>query len=237
GTRSHLPPLMIPIFPHDQRTLAAAAAAQQGFLFPPGLTYKPGDNYPVQFIPSTMAAASGLSPLQLQQLYAAQLASMQMSPGAKMPTTPQTPNATGTLSPTGMKSEKRVTSPVAHIKEEANQPLNLSARPKTAEPVKSPTSPTQNLFAVNKTSPVSLSSKSGIPSPIRGSSLDILSSLNSPSLFGDQDTVMKAIQEARKMREQIQREQQPPHMLDGKLPLNNLGLNNCRGDKVIKIGH
>lgn len=37
-----MPPLMIPIFPHDQRTLAAAAAAQQGFLFPPGITYKPG---------------------------------------------------------------------------------------------------------------------------------------------------------------------------------------------------
>lgn len=33
---------MIPIFPHDQRTLAAAAAAQQGFLFPPGMSYKPG---------------------------------------------------------------------------------------------------------------------------------------------------------------------------------------------------
>ncbi|MBN3282049.1 SOX6 factor, partial [Polyodon spathula] len=63
--QGHMPPLMIPIFPHDQRTLAAA---QQGFLFPPGITYKPGDNYPVQFIPSTMAAAatSGLSPLQLQ---------------------------------------------------------------------------------------------------------------------------------------------------------------------------
>uniref|UniRef100_A0A8C3VDB8 SRY-box transcription factor 6 n=1 Tax=Catharus ustulatus TaxID=91951 RepID=A0A8C3VDB8_CATUS len=162
--QGHMPPLMIPIFPHDQRTLAAAAAAQQGFLFPPGITYKPGDNYPVQFIPSTMAAAaaSGLSPLQLQ--------------------------------------------------DEAAQPLNLSARPKTAEPVKSPTSPTQNLFPAN-----------------------ILSSLNSPALFGDQDTVMKAIQEARKMREQIQREQQQqqqPHGVDGKLPsMNNMGLNNCRNEK------
>nr|DBA17684.1 TPA: hypothetical protein GDO54_003095 [Pyxicephalus adspersus] len=236
--QGHMPPLMIPIFPHDQRTLAAAAAAQQGFLFPPGLTYKPGDNYPVQFIPSTMAAAaaSGLSPLQLQQLYAAQLASMQVSPGAKMPSTPQPPNSTGALSPTAVKSEKRGSSPVTQIKDEAAQPLNLSARPKTAEPVKSPTSPTQNLFPPSKTSPVSLSSKSGIPSPIsgalgRGSSLDILSSLNSPALFGDQDTVMKAIQEARKMREQIQREQHQPHGIDGKIPLNNLGLNNCRSDK------
>lgn len=41
--QGHMPPLMIPIFPHDQRTLAAAAAAQQGFLFPPGMSYKPGN--------------------------------------------------------------------------------------------------------------------------------------------------------------------------------------------------
>ncbi|KAM5224425.1 transcription factor SOX-6 isoform 27-T40 [Hipposideros larvatus] len=241
--QGHMPPLMIPIFPHDQRTLAAAAAAQQGFLFPPGITYKPGDNYPVQFIPSTMAAAaaSGLSPLQLQQLYAAQLASMQVSPGAKMPSTPQPPNTAGAVSPTGIKNEKRGTSPVTQVKDEAAaQPLNLSSRPKTAEPVKSPTSPTQSLFPASKTSPVNLPNKSSIPSPIggslgRGSSLDILSSLNSPALFGDQDTVMKAIQEARKMREQIQREQQQqqPHGVDGKLSsMNNMGLNNCRNEKV-----
>ncbi|XP_066107129.1 transcription factor SOX-6 isoform X8 [Saccopteryx bilineata] len=254
--QGHMPPLMIPIFPHDQRTLAAAAAAQQGFLFPPGITYKPGDNYPVQFIPSTMAAAaaSGLSPLQLQQLYAAQLASMQVSPGAKMPSTPQPPNTAGAVSPTGIKNEKRGTSPVTQVKDEAAaQPLNLSSRPKTAEPVKSPTSPTQSLFPASKTSPVNLPTKSSLPSPIggslgRGSSLgkwkgqhqeetyelDILSSLNSPALFGDQDTVMKAIQEARKMREQIQREQQQqqPHGVDGKLSsMNNMGLNNCRSEK------
>ncbi|XP_074086317.1 transcription factor SOX-6 isoform X11 [Macrotis lagotis] len=238
--QGHMPPLMIPIFPHDQRTLAAAAAAQQGFLFPSGIPYKPGDNYPVQFIPSTMAAAaaSGLSPLQLQQLYAAQLASMQVSPGAKMPSTPQPPTTAGAVSPTGMKNEKRGTSPVTQVKDEAAQPLNLSARPKTAEPAKSPTSPTQSLFPASKTSPVNLPNKSGIPSPIRGSlgrgsSLDILSSLNSPALFGDQDTVMKAIQEARKMREQIQREQQQqPHGIDGKLAsMNNTGLNNCRNEK------
>ncbi|XP_036717658.1 transcription factor SOX-6 isoform X7 [Balaenoptera musculus] len=254
--QGHMPPLMIPIFPHDQRTLAAAAAAQQGFLFPPGITYKPGDNYPVQFIPSTMAAAaaSGLSPLQLQQLYAAQLASMQVSPGAKMPSTPQPPNTAGAVSPTGIKNEKRGTSPVTQVKDEAAaQPLNLSSRPKTAEPIKSPTSPTQSLFPASKTSPVNLPNKSSIPSPIggslgRGSSLgkwkgqhqeetyelDILSSLNSPALFGDQDTVMKAIQEARKMREQIQREQQQqqPHGVDGKLSaMNNMGLNNCRNEK------
>ncbi|XP_016128613.1 transcription factor SOX-6 isoform X4 [Sinocyclocheilus grahami] len=238
--QGHMPPLMIPIFPHDQRTLAAAAAAQQGFLFPPGMSYKPGDNYPVQFIPSTMAAAaaSGLNPLQLQQLYAAHLASMQVSPGAKMPLLSQPPNSTGPISPSGLKNEKRASTPLAQVKEEGTQPLNLSARPKTAEPVRSPTSPTQIFFPGNKSSPNNLSKSGGIPSPIggmgRGSSLDILSSLNSTALFGDQDAVMKAIQEARKMREQIQREQFQHHQqgMEAKLSaLTSMGLNNCRSDK------
>ncbi|KAM9366198.1 transcription factor SOX-6 isoform 2-T2 [Symphorus nematophorus] len=249
--QGHMPPLMIPIFPHDQRTLAAAAAAQQGFLFPPGMSYKPGDNYPVQFIPSTMAAAaaSGLSPLQLQQLYAAQLASMQVSPGAKMPPLPQPLNTSGPISPSSLKNDKSSSSPITQVKEEGTQPLNLSARPKTTELVKSPTSPTQNLFPGSKNSPNSLLSKGGIPSPLgggmgRGSSLDILSSLNSTALFGDQDTVMKAIQEARKMREQIQREQLQHHQqgMEAKLSaLSSVGLNNCRVDKerahFESIGH
>uniref|UniRef100_A0A671UUM4 SRY-box transcription factor 6 n=1 Tax=Sparus aurata TaxID=8175 RepID=A0A671UUM4_SPAAU len=153
--QGHMPPLMIPIFPHDQRTLAAAAAAQQGFLFPPGMSYKPGDNYPVQFIPSTMAAAaaSGLSPLQLQ-----------------------------------------VCTPRAER----------------------------------------MSSRLMLPSKLRSVCPDILSSLNSTALFGDQDTVMKAIQEARKMREQIQREQLQHHQqgMEAKLSaLSSVGLNNCRVDK------
>ncbi|XP_019742478.1 transcription factor SOX-6 isoform X2 [Hippocampus comes] len=239
--QGHMPPLMIPIFPHDQRTLAAAAAAQQGFLFPPGMSYKPGDNYPVQFIPSTMAAAaaSGLSPLQLQQLYAAQLASMQVSPGAKMPPLPQPLNASGPISPSSLKNDKSSSSPITQVKEEGTQPLNLSARPKTTDMVKSPTSPTQNLFPGCKSNPNSFANKGGIPSPLggglgRGSSLDILSSLNSTALFGDQDTVMKAIQEARKMREQIQREQLQHHQqgMEAKLSaLTAVGLNNCRVDK------
>uniref|UniRef100_UPI00398F7288 transcription factor SOX-6 isoform X14 n=1 Tax=Pristiophorus japonicus TaxID=55135 RepID=UPI00398F7288 len=236
--QGHMPPLMIPIFPHDQRTLAAAAAAQQGFLFPPGITYKPGDSYPVQLIPSTMAAAaaSGLSPLQLQ-LYAAQLASMQVSPGAKIPSTQQPPNPAGALSPTALKNEKHGTSPVAQVKDEAAQPLNLSARPKTSDPVRSPTSPTQTFFHTTKSSPVNLPNKSSIPSPVggtpgRGSSLDILSTLNSTAFLGDQDAVMKAIQEARKMREQLQREQQLQQSgLDGKISsMNSLGIN-CTGNK------
>ncbi|XP_034444869.1 transcription factor SOX-6-like isoform X7 [Hippoglossus hippoglossus] len=209
--QGHMPPLMIPVFPHDQRSLAAAAAAQQGFLFPQGMSYKPGDNYPMQFIPSTMAAAaaSGLSPLQLQ-LYAAQLASMQISQGAKMTPLPQAPNSSGPLSPSALKSERRASSPITQIKEEGStQPLNLSARPKTAEGLRSSTSPTQGLFCGNKNSPTGMG-KGRIPSPtpIMGrNSLDILSSLNPTALFGDQDAVMKAIQEARNMREQIQREQ------------------------------
>ncbi|XP_068170302.1 transcription factor SOX-6-like isoform X1 [Antennarius striatus] len=240
-----MPPLMIPVFPHDQRSLAAAAAAQQGFLFPPGMSYKPGENYPMQFIPSTMAAAaaSGLSPLQLQQLYAAHLASMQISPGAKMTSLLQAPNSARPLSPSTLKNEKRASSPVAQIKEEGStQPLNLSARPKTAEPLRSPTSPTQNLFSGSKTSPPGLG-KGRIPSPLpnmgRNSSLDILSSLNSTALFGDQDAVMKAIQEARSMREQIQREQlhqhqQPgPQSLEAKLSaLSSMSLNNGNKERL-----
>ncbi|XP_062318048.1 transcription factor SOX-6-like isoform X3 [Osmerus eperlanus] len=237
--QGHMPPLMIPVFPHDQRSLAAAAAAQQGFLFPQGMSYKPGDNYPMQFIPSTMAAAaaSGLSPLQLQQLYAAQLASMQLSPGAKMATVPQPPNSSGPLSPSTMKGEKRASSPIIHIKEEGStQPLNLSARPKTSEVLRSSTSPPHSLFS--KTSPLGLG-KGRVPSPIssmgRNSSLDILSSLNSTALFGDQDSVMKAIQEARKMREQIQREQLHHHQqgLEAKLSaLSGMSLNNGSKERM-----
>ncbi|MGH0147560.1 UNVERIFIED_CONTAM: hypothetical protein FKN15_076841 [Acipenser sinensis] len=69
--QGQLPPLMIPVFPPDQRALAAAAA-QQGFLLPPGFNYKPGcsDPYPLQLIPTTMAAAAAATPslgqLQLQ---------------------------------------------------------------------------------------------------------------------------------------------------------------------------
>lgn len=46
---------------------------------------------------------------------------------------------------------------------------------------------------------------------------------------------MKAIQEARKMREQIQREQLQHHQqgMEAKLSaLTSVGLNNCRVDKV-----
>uniref|UniRef100_A0A3B5LRU6 SRY-box transcription factor 6 n=1 Tax=Xiphophorus couchianus TaxID=32473 RepID=A0A3B5LRU6_9TELE len=229
--QGHMPPLMIPIFPHDQRTLAAAAAAQQGFLFPPGMSYKPGDNYPVQFIPSTMAAAaaSGLSPLQLQvfnalisslvlsaqQLYAAQLASMQVSPGAKMPPLPQPLNTSGPISPSSLKNDKSSSSPITQVK---------------VQPTVSLTNSPTRLDLIELI--------------VLSLGIDILSTLNSTALFGDQDTVMKAIQEARKMREQIQREQLQHHQqgIDAKLSaLSSVGLNHCRVDKervhFDSIGH
>ncbi|KAJ3580567.1 hypothetical protein NHX12_034372, partial [Muraenolepis orangiensis] len=172
-----------------------------------------------------------VSPPPLQQLYAAQLASMQVSPGAKMPQLSQP--TSGPISPSSLKNDKRSSSPM--VKEEGSQPLNLSARPKTGEMGRSPTSPTGNLFSSSKGSPNSLLGKGGLSSPLggglgRGSSLDILSSLNSTALFGDQDAVMKAIQEARKMREQIQREHHQQG-LEAKLSaLTAMGLN-CRVDK------
>ncbi|KAI4789326.1 hypothetical protein KUCAC02_035314, partial [Chaenocephalus aceratus] len=188
--QGHMPPLMIPVFPHDQRSLAAAAAAQQGFLFPPSMSYKPGENYPMQFIPSTMAAAaaSGLSPLQLQQLYAAQLATMQMSPGPKMAPLPQAHISSGPLSPSNLKNDKRSSSPITHIKEEGStQPLNLSARPKDSRASSLPDVP--DTESVLRTQDQPLRHGQGPhPSPIanmgRNTSLDILSSLNSTALFG-----------------------------------------------------
>ncbi|KAG7221161.1 hypothetical protein INR49_017509, partial [Caranx melampygus] len=170
----------------------------------------------------------------LQQLYAAQLASMQISPGAKMAPLPQAPNSSDPLSPSTLKSEKRASSPVAQIKEEGStQPLNLSARPKTAEALHSPASPTQSLFSGNKTSPSGMG-KGRIPSPIPN-----LGRNTSLALFGDQDAVMKAIQEARSMREQIQREQlhhqqqSGHHNLEAKLSaLSSMSLNNGNKERL-----
>uniref|UniRef100_A0A672NAP8 Transcription factor SOX-5-like n=1 Tax=Sinocyclocheilus grahami TaxID=75366 RepID=A0A672NAP8_SINGR len=96
--QGQLPPLMIPVFPPDQRTLVAAAA-QQGFLLPPGFNYKPGcsDPYPLQLIPTTMAAAAaatpGLGPLQLQDEGAQplNLSSKPKASESKSPTSPASP--------------------------------------------------------------------------------------------------------------------------------------------------
>nr|XP_055046490.1 transcription factor SOX-5 isoform X7 [Misgurnus anguillicaudatus] len=234
--QGQLPPLMIPVFPPDQRTLAAAAA-QQGFLLPPGFNYKPGcsDPYPLQLIPTTMAAAAaatpGLGPLQLQQLYAAQLAAMQVSPGAKHSTMPQGNLASGTLSPTSGQGEKNRSTPPPKPKDEGAQPLNLSSKPKASES-KSPTSPASPQVPAMKLGSGSL--KNSAPSSIGGppsrlSSIDLLSSITSGGYLNDHEAVTKAFQEARQMKEQLKREQQ---VLDAKVAaVNSLSLNNGRSEK------
>ncbi|XP_053934770.1 transcription factor SOX-5 isoform X8 [Cuculus canorus] len=234
--QGQLPPLMIPVFPPDQRTLAAAA--QQGFLLPPGFSYKAGcsDPYPVQLIPTTMAAAAaatpGLGPLQLQQLYAAQLAAMQVSPGGKIPGIPQG-NLGAAVSPTSIHTDKSTNSPPPKSKDEVAQPLNLSAKPKTSDG-KSPTSPTSPHMPTLRINSGASSLKSSVPATLtspsaRSNTIDILSSITSSGYLNDHDAVTKAIQEARQMKEQLRREQQ---VLDGKVAVvNSLGLNNCRTEK------
>uniref|UniRef100_A0A669BE40 SRY-box transcription factor 5 n=1 Tax=Oreochromis niloticus TaxID=8128 RepID=A0A669BE40_ORENI len=248
--QGQLPPLMIPVFPPDQRTLAAAAA-QQGFLMPPGFNYKPGcsDPYPLQLIPTTMAAAAaatpGLGPLQLQQLYAAQLAAMQVSPGAKQHGGSLPPQANlGTHSPptnTHSQSDKGRSSPLPNKTKDSEgaQPLNLSAKPKASEskspnsPPTSPQVPAAAAAAANKLDPASMKhsvapSSIGGP-PTRVSSIDLLSSLSSTAYLNDHEAVTKAFAEARQMKEQLKREQQ---VLDAKVAaVSNLSLNNGRSDK------
>uniref|UniRef100_A0A674GRH3 SRY-box transcription factor 5 n=1 Tax=Taeniopygia guttata TaxID=59729 RepID=A0A674GRH3_TAEGU len=225
--QGQLPPLMIPVFPPDQRTLAAAA--QQGFLLPPGFSYKAGcsDPYPVQLIPTTMAAAAaatpGLGPLQLQQLYAAQLAAMQVSPGGKIPGIPQG-NLGAAVSPTSIHTDKSTNSPPPKSKDEVAQPLNLSAKPKTSDG-KSPTSPTSPHMPALRINSGASSLKSSVPATLASPS----ARANAIGYLNDHDAVTKAIQEARQMKEQLRREQQ---VLDGKVAVvNSLGLNNCRTEK------
>ncbi|XP_077356213.1 transcription factor SOX-5 isoform X7 [Festucalex cinctus] len=217
--QGQLPPLMIPVFPPDQRTLAAAAA-QQGFLMPPGFNYKPGcsDPYPLQLIPTTMAAAAaatpGLGPLQLQQLYAAQLAAMQVSPGVKQHGLASQANL-GTHSPptnTHSQSDKGRSSP----------PPNKPKVPAAA--------------AAAKVCPAGSMKHSVAPSsiggpPARVSSIDLLSSLSSGAYLNDHEAVSKAFAEARQMKEQLKREQQ---VLDAKVAaVSSLGLNNGRANKAL----
>ncbi|XP_078797568.1 transcription factor SOX-5 isoform X31 [Oryzias latipes] len=118
--QGQLPPLMIPVFPPDQRTLAAAAA-QQGFLMPPGFNYKPGcsDPYPLQLIPTTMAAATpGLGPLQLQDSEGAQPLNLSAKPKASEskspnspPTSPQVPAAAAAATKLGPISSMKHSAP------------------------------------------------------------------------------------------------------------------------------
>ncbi|XP_036977839.1 transcription factor SOX-5 isoform X6 [Acanthopagrus latus] len=250
--QGQLPPLMIPVFPPDQRTLAAAAA-QQGFLMPPGFNYKPGcsDPYPLQLIPTTMAAAAaatpGLGPLQLQQLYAAQLAAMQVSPGAKQHAGSLPPQANlGTHSPPSnphSQSDKGRNSPQSNKTKDSEgaQPLNLSAKPKASEskspnsPPTSPQVPAAAAAAATKLGHAGSLKHSVAPSSIGGpptrvsSIADLLSSLSSTAYLNDHEAVTKAFAEARQMKEQLKREQQ---VLDAKVAaVSNLSLNNGRSDK------
>ncbi|XP_014905394.1 transcription factor SOX-5 isoform X9 [Poecilia latipinna] len=249
--QGQLPPLMIPVFPPDQRTLAAAAA-QQGFLMPPGFNYKPGcsDPYPLQLIPTTMAAAAaatpGLGPLQLQQLYAAQLAAMQVSPGTKQHGGSLAPQANlGAHSPptnSHPQGDKNRSSPPSNKNKDSEgaQPLNLSAKPKASES-KSPNSPPTSpqvpaaAAATTKLGPAGSMKHSAVPSSIgapstRVSSIaDLLSSLSSTAYLNDHEAVSKAFAEARQMKEQLKGEQQA---LDAKMAsVSNLSLNNGRSDK------
>ncbi|XP_034078991.1 transcription factor SOX-5 isoform X10 [Gymnodraco acuticeps] len=218
--QGQLPPLMIPVFPPDQRTLAAAAAAQQGFLMPPGFNYKPGcsDPYPLQLIPTTMAAAAaaaaatpGLGPLQLQQLYAAQLAAMQVSPGAKQHGGSLPPQGSmGTHSPptnTHSQSDKGRNSPLPNKKVAAAAAAKLGPNMKHS---------------------IAPSSIGGPPTRV-SSIADLLSSLSTTAYLSDHEAVSKAFAEARQMKEQLKREQQ---VLDAKVAaVSNLSLNNGRSEK------
>ncbi|XP_030295912.1 transcription factor SOX-5 isoform X10 [Sparus aurata] len=219
--QGQLPPLMIPVFPPDQRTLAAAAA-QQGFLMPPGFNYKPGcsDPYPLQLIPTTMAAAAaatpGLGPLQLQQLYAAQLAAMQVSPGAKQ--------HAGSLPP---QANLGTHSPPSNPHSQSDKGRNSPQSNKTKVPAAAAAAATKLGHAGSLKHSVAPSSIGGPPT--RVSSIDLLSSLSSTAYLNDHEAVTKAFAEARQMKEQLKREQQ---VLDAKVAaVSNLSLNNGRSDK------
>ncbi|XP_077957077.1 transcription factor SOX-5 [Gasterosteus aculeatus] len=179
------------------------------------------------------------------QLYAAQLAAMQVSPGAKQHGggLPQQGNL-GTHSPptnTHSQSEKGRSSPLPNKTKDSEgaQPLNLSAKPKASES-KSPNSPPTSpqvaaAAAAAKLGPAGSGKHSVTPSSIGGppnrvsSIADLLSTLSTTAYLNDHEAVSKAFAEARQMKEQLKREQQ---VLDAKVAaVSNLSLNNGRSDK------
>ncbi|XP_036376094.1 transcription factor SOX-5-like isoform X2 [Megalops cyprinoides] len=169
--QGQLPPLMIPVFPPDQRTLAAAAS-QQGFLLPPGFSYKPGCSDPcsLQLVPSTLPAASatpGRGPTLIQNLYASQLNTTQVSPGA---------SRAGTHSPSsGLMEKCRRTPPTRH-QVCAQKPGPGSLKHSGLAHIRSP--------------------------PSRASSTEPHSSLSSSGILGDQETEAKAVLEEQERKEQ-----------------------------------
>ncbi|XP_032804565.1 transcription factor SOX-5-like isoform X1 [Petromyzon marinus] len=224
--QGHMSPLMIPIFPQDQRALAAMTAAQQGLFLSPGFSYKPGDPFHMQFIPSAMSAAasSGLSPLQLQQLYAAQLAALQLSPGAKLHGVPPS-GLPGSPSGHPQLHDKPKGSPPPKPKEDSSQPLNLSAKPKSGEGSRSPdnaaSSPPLHMFKCSSASllrkppplPTTLSSP-----PSRTLPLDVLSSLQPTSFLGEHEGLGRG------------GAHESSRSSDGKLSLA-VGINNCLNER------
>uniref|UniRef100_H3CN94 SRY-box transcription factor 5 n=1 Tax=Tetraodon nigroviridis TaxID=99883 RepID=H3CN94_TETNG len=216
--QGQLPPLMIPVFPPDQRTLAAAAA-QQGFLMPPGFNYKPGcsDPYPLQLIPTTMAAAAaatpGLGPLQLQPYLLSQLMRAQQSKGNKKhPSRPAQPDLGFFF------KDNRAHPAEKHRRLPQQWPGEVPAAAAGATKL-------GHAGSGKHSAPSSI----GGP-PTRMSSIaDVLSSLSSSAYLNDHEAVTKAFAEARQMKEQLKREQQ---VLDAKVAaVSNLGLNNGRSDK------
>ncbi|XP_012880521.1 PREDICTED: transcription factor SOX-5 [Dipodomys ordii] len=216
--QGQLPPLMIPVFPPDQRTLAAAA--QQGFLLPPGFSYKAGC---ISKLPARICSETKNDLLTDKQLYAAQLAAMQVSPAGKLPGLAQA-NLGASVSPTSIHTDKSTSTPPPKSKDEVAQPLNLSAKPKTSDG-KSPTSPTSPHMPALRLNSGAGPLKASVPAPLASPSARV----STIGYLNDHDVVTKAIQEARQMKEQLRREQQA---LDGKVAVvNNLGLNNCRTEK------
>uniref|UniRef100_A0A3B5RBA5 SRY-box transcription factor 5 n=1 Tax=Xiphophorus maculatus TaxID=8083 RepID=A0A3B5RBA5_XIPMA len=184
---------------------------------------------------------------QIQQLYAAQLAAMQVSPGTKQHGGSLAPQANlGAHSPptnSHPQGDKNRSSPPSNKNKDSEgaQPLNLSAKPKASES-KSPNSPPTSpqvpaaaaATATTKLGPAGSVKHSAVPSSIgapstRVSSIDLLSSLSSTAYLNDHEAVSKAFAEARQMKEQLKGEQQA---LDAKMAsVSNLSLNNGRSDK------
>ncbi|KAA8580005.1 hypothetical protein FQN60_005540 [Etheostoma spectabile] len=200
-------------------------------LFPPLLLFS---YHPLPLVcpsiiapPICLSVSLPVSLTSLQQLYAAQLAAMQVSPGAKQHGGSLPPQANmGTHSPptnTHSQSDKGRSSPLPNKAKDSEgaQPLNLSAKPKASEsksPNSTSTSPQVAAAAATKLGPAGSMKHT-----------DLLSTLSTTAYLNDHEAVSKAFAEARQMKEQLKREQQ---VLDAKVSaVSNLSLNNGRSEK------
>uniref|UniRef100_A0A7N6BGS9 HMG box domain-containing protein n=1 Tax=Anabas testudineus TaxID=64144 RepID=A0A7N6BGS9_ANATE len=201
--QGQLPPLMIPVFPPDQRTLAAAAA-QQGFLMPPGFNYKPGSTIASGFGEGGRGGPPPASCFQIPMVVTAGETVLfwflQDSEGAQPLNLSAKPKASESKSPNSPPTSPQVPAAAAATKLGPASSMKHSVAP----------------------------SSIGGP-PTRVSSIDLLSSLSSTAYLNDHEAVTKAFAEARQMKEQLKREQQ---VLDAKVAaVSNLSLNNGRSDK------